>query len=208
MNEWGLSYWNTSCATTWIPFRILAMTLYLRNFLVLDLGHNNQCIEKLLCPGFWPWQGLEKLLCLNHHMWSLWSQTKHYYGFYIDKKFWMMYNSCIFAGIAICIYGHSDHTVDITIEFILKNSSRWYVTLICQYCHIYMDTLITQQTSPLNSHEKWFQMIYNTCIFVGIAIYKVPLHSMGSGKDWEGLEVESLGLLATCPWCVWTQPIH
>ena len=35
-------------------------------------------------------------------------------------------NTCIFAGIAI--YGLSDHTTDITIEFTSKNGSRWYIT--------------------------------------------------------------------------------
>src|SRR6202050_1868981 len=35
----------------------------------------------------------------------------------------------------------------------------------------YMVTLITKQTSPLNSHQKPLQNIYNTYMFSGIAIY-------------------------------------
>ena len=37
-------------------------------------------------------------------------------------------NTCIFAGIAI--YGHSDHTTDLTIEFTLKIGFKWYITLV------------------------------------------------------------------------------
>jgi len=38
-----------------------------------------------------------------------------------------MYNTHTFAGIVI--YGHSDHKMDITIEFTSKNNSRMYITL-------------------------------------------------------------------------------
>ena len=97
------------------------------------------------------------------HIWSLRSHNRHHHWIHIKKQFQMIYNTCIFAGIAI--YGHSDHTMDITIEFTLKNGSRWYITLV------YLLVL------PLHSTRD----------------------SMRCGKDWEGLEVESLWN----PWDYW-----
>src|ERR1700677_222378 len=75
----------------------------------------------------------------------------------------------MFAGIAI--YGHSDHKMDITIEFTSKNHSRTYITLICLPVLLYMVTPITKRTSPSNPHQKLLQNIYNTYMFASIAIY-------------------------------------
>jgi hypothetical protein len=58
----------------------------------------------------------------------------------------------VFAGIAI--YGHSNHRTDITIEFASKIRSRTYITLMCLLVLPYMVTPITEQTSPLNLHQK------------------------------------------------------
>ena len=44
----------------------------------------------------------------------------------------MIYNACIFVGVAI--YGHSNHTMDITIEFTSKNS---FNICICVSISIY-----------------------------------------------------------------------
>src|SRR6202042_717680 len=63
-----------------------------------------------------------------------------------------IYNTYGFAAIAI--YGHSDHKMDITIEFTSKNHSRTHRTLICLLLLPYMVTPITKRTSPLNSHQK------------------------------------------------------
>src|ERR1700689_4687409 len=80
-----------------------------------------------------------------------------------------IYNTYGFASIAI--YGHSDHKTNITIEFTSKNHSRTYITLMGLPLLPYMVTLITKQTSPLNSHQKTTQNIYNTYGFASIAIY-------------------------------------
>src|ERR1700734_1841472 len=78
----------------------------------------------------------------------------------------------MFASIAI--YGHSDHKMDITIEFTSKNCSRTYITLTCLLILPYMVTPITQQTSPSNSHQKLLQNTYNTYVVAGIAISGHP----------------------------------
>ena len=61
-----------------------------------------------------------------------------------------IYNTYGFATIAI--YGHSDHKMNITIEFTSKNHSRTHRTLMCLLLLPYMVTSITKRTSPLNSH--------------------------------------------------------
>jgi hypothetical protein len=48
----------------------------------------------------------------------------------------------------------ANQKMDITIEFISKNYSRTYITLMCLLGFPYMVTPITKQTSPLNSHQK------------------------------------------------------
>ena len=74
-----------------------------------------------------------------------------------------IYNTYLFAGIAI--YSHSDHETNITIEFTLKNHSRTYITLMCLLVLPYMVTLITEQTSPLNLHQKTTpEHIWHLCI--------------------------------------------
>ena len=57
-------------------------------------------------------------------------------------------NTCVFAGLTI--YGHTKHQLDITIEFISKNSSRWCIALVCLLISPYMGTLIAKLTSPWN----------------------------------------------------------
>src|ERR1700689_2407918 len=59
-----------------------------------------------------------------------------------------IYNTYGFATIAI--YGHSDHKMNITIEFTSKNHSRTHRTLMCLPLLPYMVTPITKRTSPLN----------------------------------------------------------
>src|ERR1700723_272073 len=61
--------------------------------------------------------------------------------------------------------------MDITIEFTSKNHSRTHRTLMCLLLLPYMVTPITKRTSPLNSHQKPVQNIYNTYGFASIAIY-------------------------------------
>src|SRR6202142_4093620 len=61
--------------------------------------------------------------------------------------------------------------MNITIEFTSKNHSKTYITLMGLPLLPYMVTLITKQTSPLNSHQKTTQNIYNTYGFAAIAIY-------------------------------------
>src|ERR1700734_1548450 len=78
-------------------------------------------------------------------------------------------NTYVFAAIAI--YGPSDHKMDITIEFTSKNQSKTYITLMGLPLLPHMVTLITKQTSPLNSHQKTTQNIYNTYGFAATAIY-------------------------------------
>src|ERR1700685_1385926 len=56
-------------------------------------------------------------------------------------------------------------------EFTLKNHSRTYRTLMCLPLLPYMVSPITKWTSPLNSHKKTTQNIYNTYVFATIAIY-------------------------------------
>ena len=58
----------------------------------------------------------------------------------------------MFAGITI--YGHSDHATAITIEFALKNNFRPYITVMYLLVLPYMVTLIMQQPSLLNLHQK------------------------------------------------------
>jgi len=58
----------------------------------------------------------------------------------------------MFTGIAI--YGYSDHRIDITIEFILKNHFKTYIALICLPVLSYMVTPITEWISPSNSYKK------------------------------------------------------
>src|SRR6202044_1782547 len=60
-----------------------------------------------------------------------------------------IYNTYGFASIAID--GHSNHKTNITIEFTSKNHSKTHRTLMCLPLLPYMVTLITKQTSPLNS---------------------------------------------------------
>ena len=57
----------------------------------------------------------------------------------------------MFAGIAI--YGYSNHKMNIAIEFIPKNHSRIYITLICLLVLPYIVTPIIEWTSPLNSYK-------------------------------------------------------
>src|ERR1700676_2635849 len=78
-----------------------------------------------------------------------------------------MYITTTFPGIAI--YGHSDHETDI--EFTSKNRSRTCITLPHFPVLPYMVTPIMKRTSPLNSHQKPVQNMYNTPTFPGIAIY-------------------------------------
>ena len=66
------------------------------------------------------------------------------------KPFQKMYNTYVFAGLAI--YGYSNHETNITIEFALKNCSRRCIALVCLPVLPYMVTPIIQQISPLNSH--------------------------------------------------------
>src|SRR6202142_493746 len=80
-----------------------------------------------------------------------------------------IYDTYGFAAIAI--YSHSHHKMDITIEFTSKNHSRTHRTLMCLLLLPYMVTPITKPTSPLNSHQKTTQNIYNTYGFASIAIY-------------------------------------
>ena len=101
----------------------------------------------------------------------------------------MIYNTCIFAGIAI--YGYSDHTMDITIEFTLKNSSRWYITLAYLLVLPYMVTPITGlspkshytlQGTPCGLHEKWERL--------GRTGGGVPVESLGLlGLQWDSLGI-------------------
>src|SRR6202050_3528516 len=68
--------------------------------------------------------------------------------------------------------------MDITIEFTLKNHSKTHITLMSLPLLPYMVTLITKRTSPLNSHQKTTQNIYNTYVFAAIAIYGHSNHKM------------------------------
>jgi hypothetical protein len=70
----------------------------------------------------------------------------------IKKSLQNIYNTYMFAGIAIC--GHSNHKTDITIKFTLKNGFKTYITLMCLLVLPYMVTSITKWTSALNSHQK------------------------------------------------------
>src|ERR1700734_1933303 len=64
-----------------------------------------------------------------------------------------------------------DDIMTATFEFTLKNHSRTHRTLMCLPLLPYMVTPITKWTSPLNSHQKTTQNIYNTYGFASIAIY-------------------------------------
>ena len=59
-----------------------------------------------------------------------------------------IYNTYGFATIAI--YGHSNHKMNITIEFTLKNHSRTYITLMCLLVLPYM---VTQAKSGILLHR-------------------------------------------------------
>src|ERR1700683_1703376 len=85
-------------------------------------------------------------------MWSLQSQNRHHHQIHIKKLLQNIYNTYMFARIAI--YGHSNNKIDITIEFTSKNLPKTYITLMCLPILPYMVTLITKQSSPLNSHQK------------------------------------------------------
>ena len=91
-------------------------------------------------------------VCCYCHIWSLWSQNGHHHWIHIENPLQNIYNTYVFATIAI--YGHSDHKTNITIEFTSKNHSRTYRTLMLLPLLPYMGTPITKQTSPLNSHRK------------------------------------------------------
>ena len=52
----------------------------------------------------------------------------------------MIYNTCIFVGIAI--NGYPNDTTDITIEFTSKNSFRWYITHVHLLVLPYMVTRV------------------------------------------------------------------
>jgi len=93
-------------------------------------------------------------LCVCHycHIWSLRSQNGHHHWIHIKNPLQNIYNTYVFAAIAI--YGYSDHKMDITIEFTSKNHSRTYRTLMLLPLLPYMVTPITKRTSPLNSHRK------------------------------------------------------
>ena len=54
----------------------------------------------------------------------------------------------------ITIYGYSDYATAITAEFASKNNFRPYITLMCLLVLPYIVTLITQQPSLLNLHQK------------------------------------------------------
>ena len=76
----------------------------------------------------------------------------------------------MFAGITI--YGHSDHTTAIIVEFTSKNDFGPSITVMCLRVLPYMVTPITQQPSLLNFHFKTqFQTINNSYVFAGITIY-------------------------------------
>jgi len=115
------------------------------------------------------------MFCRYCHIWSLWSRNGHHHWIHIKKLLQNIYNTYVFAGIAI--YGHSDHEMDIIIEFTSKNCSRTYITLICicWYCHIC-------SFQSRNGHHHWIhikkslQNIYNTYVFAGIAIYDHSNH--------------------------------
>ena len=97
----------------------------------------------------------------------------------------MIYNTCIFVGIAI--YGHPNHTTDIIIEFTLKNSSRWYITLAYLPVLPYMVTPITKWTLTKS---------------------KVPLHSMhmeSTGTPWGVIRTRGGVLVKSMqnPWDYW-----
>src|ERR1700679_3172540 len=71
------------------------------------------------------------------------------------SQYYQCYYRIFRLNALIAIYGHSDHKkMDITIEFTSKIRSRKYITLMCLLLLPYMVTLITKQTSPLNSHRK------------------------------------------------------
>src|ERR1700689_618419 len=79
--------------------------------------------------------------------------------------------------------------MDITIEFTSKNHSRTHRTLMGLPLLPYMVTPITKQTSPLNSHPKTTQNIYNTYGFAAIAIYghsdhKTDITIEFTSKNW------------------------
>ena len=106
-------------------------------------------ITQWTSPLNWHWKmvpdDMQHLyICWYYHIWPLWSHNRHHHWIHIKKWFQMIYNTCIFAGITI--YGHSNHTMDITIEFTLKNGSRWYITLAYLRVLPYMVTPITKWT--------------------------------------------------------------
>ena len=91
-------------------------------------------------------------VCYYCRIWSLWSQNGHHHWIHIKNPLQNIYNTYVFAAIAI--YGHSDHKTDIIIELTSKIRSWTYITLMCLLLLPYMVTLITKWTSPLNSHQK------------------------------------------------------
>src|ERR1700691_4770185 len=64
-------------------------------------------------------------VCRYCHIWSLRSQNRHHHLIHIKNPLPNIYNTYVFAAIAI--YGYSDHKTDITIEFTSKNWSRTYI---------------------------------------------------------------------------------
>ena len=101
---------------------------------LLDLPYMVTWITKLTSPLNSCWKMVPKdvshlCVCQTCHIWSLWSWNWHHHRIHVKKWFLKMYHTCVFAGLAI--YGHHDHKTDITIQFVSKNGSQRYITLVC-----------------------------------------------------------------------------
>src|SRR6202041_245826 len=99
-----------------------------------------------------------------------------------------------------------DDIMTATFEFTLKNHSKTHRTLMCLPLLPYMVTPITKQTSPLNSHQKTTQNIYNTYVFATIAIYGHSDHKMNITIEFTSKNhSEHIEHLWVCRYChIWS----
>ena len=138
-----LEYWKLSWILAWTLSNFLVLDLdldnILRNFFfsiaICHSDHKTNIITEFTLKHSSRWYIINTMHIWQYcHIWLLQSDNGHHCWIHIKKWFQMIYNTCIFVGIAI--YGHSNQATDITIEFTLKNSSGWYTTplTLCLGC--------------------------------------------------------------------------
>src|ERR1700732_1919835 len=116
-----------------------------------------------------------------------------------------MYHTCVFARLAI--YSHSDHEIDITVEFMSKNGSRRCITLVCLPDLPYMITLIMKLTSPLNSCQKMVpEDVSHLCVCLTCHIVTLIMKLTSLLNSCRKMVPEDVSHLCVCKSChIWSR---